>query len=145
VSDDKELKRNKDAVRRCLEEVWNGGRVDLIPELVQTSFRGHHERNRDEDIYGVEGFRACVETVRRHLPDLRLEMVLALAEGDRVMVHLNAKGNFRGQGSDYGPARALTFTATGILRMAEGRIAESWIIYDALGVLQQLELMAPLG
>lgn len=140
-----ELEQDKQNVRRCIAEVWNGGRLDLIPELVQASFCGHHERNRDQDIYGVEAFGAWVETVRRQLPDLHLDPLLVLAEGDRVMVHLAGAGTYRGDGSAPGADRALIFTVTGTLRMAEGRIAEGWVIYDTLGVLQQLDLVALLG
>jgi predicted ester cyclase len=145
VTDDNELARNKDVVRRYVDEVWNGGQVDLIPELVHNSFCGHHERNRDEDIYGIEALRARVETARQHLPDLRLGVILALAEGDRVMVHLDASGTYRAPTSNQAAGQTLTFTVTGIMRVAEGRIAESWIIYDTLGALQQLGVVASLG
>ena len=140
-----ELERNKDVVRRCIEEVWNGGRVELIAELVHGNFRGHHERNRDQDVYGIDSFRGWVESVRAAAPDLRLRVGLMLAEADRVMVHLEGSGIRVGE-AESGPAaaQAVTFTATAVLRLAEGRIAESWMIYDALGVLQQLGVVAPL-
>jgi hypothetical protein len=58
VSDASALDRNKDLVRRCVEEIWNRGETFVIAELVHPSFRRHHERNQDQDTHGVEGFTA---------------------------------------------------------------------------------------
>ena len=69
-----------------------------------------------------------------------------LAENDRVMLHLRITGTHRG--SFYGvPAtgRTVEFTATEIVRLREGRIAEIWEVSDQLGLLQRVGAVAPAG
>ena len=146
MSNGSDIERNKQLVRRCIQQVWNDGRAELIAELIHPRFRRHHERNPDFDAYGQEGFSVWVETVRTALPDLHLALELLFAEADRVMVHLRGTGTH--EGDLYGLAASgttLHFTATGVVRVAEGRIAECWAIPDELGIRQQLGAIPPLG
>jgi predicted ester cyclase len=145
MSTGNEIGRNKELVHRCVEELWNGGRTDVIAEIIHPSFRGHHERNPDSDAYGQDGCVAWVESVRSALPDLHLAVELLFAEDDRVMLHLRGTGTHRGD--LYGlPASGtlLRFTVTAAVRLAEGKIAECWAIPDELGIRQQVGAVPPL-
>jgi predicted ester cyclase len=145
MSNGNDMERNKEVVRRSIEEVWNGGRAELIPEMVHSSFRRHHERNPDLDAYGQEGFAAWVSAVRSALPDVHLEVDLLFAENDRVMLHLRGTGTNRGELCGL-PASGtqIRFTLTGVVRIADGKIAECWAIPDELGIRQQLGAIPPL-
>ncbi|WP_133511002.1 ester cyclase [Candidatus Thiosymbion oneisti] len=146
MSNEKGLEDNKELVRRCVQEVWNGGREEVIGELIHPNFRRHHPRNSDFDTYGQDGCTAWVNRVRSALPDLHLAVEHLFAEGDRVVLHLLGTGTQRGP--LYGVSAsgtALRFTVTGVVRVAEGKIAEGWAIPDELGIRQQLGLVAPLG
>jgi predicted ester cyclase len=139
MSDSNDLQRNKELVGRCIEEIWNGGRTERIPAFIHPSFRRHHPRNADFDVYGQRGFSVWVSEVRSALPDIHLAVELQFAEEDRVMLHLRGTGTH--QGELYGLAasgKALDFTVTGLVRLADELIAECWIIPDELGVRQQL-------
>lgn len=146
MSNDKGIEDNKELVRRCVEDVWEGGRMELIADMVHPTFRHHHERNPDLDSYGQEGFAAWVNGVRSALPDLHIAVELLFAEGNRVMLHLLGSGTHRGQlfGVPASGTR-LRFTVTGVVRVAEGKIAECWAIPDELGIRQQLGVVPPLG
>jgi steroid delta-isomerase-like uncharacterized protein len=146
MSNSNDTERNKALVRRCVEEIWNGGRTELIPELVQPYFRWHQERNVDRDVYGQEGFSTWVSKVRSGLPDLHLAVELMFAQADRVVLHLRGTGTHRGEFCGL-PASgtALHFTVTAVVRVAEGKMAECWAIPDELGVRQQLGVVQPLG
>jgi steroid delta-isomerase-like uncharacterized protein len=140
------LDRNKAIVRRCIDEVWNRGETAAIGDLVHASFRRHHERNQDQDIHGVDGFAAWVDSLRSAVPDLNVAIVLMIAEDDRVMVHLQCNGTHRGELKGVAASDAsLSFTTTAIVRLADGKICECWAIADTLGILQGLGAVAPLG
>lgn len=135
------LERNKDLLRRFVDEVWNGGHLDRIPDLVGSNFRCHHPRNRDADIYGVSDLEAQVEMAREAIADLHMSTLLLLADGDRVMAYVAVTGTSSGSTSGSSAGRSVSFTATAVLRLAEGRIAESWVIFDTLGLLGQLGMI----
>lgn len=140
------LERNKAIVRRCIDEVWNRGEMGVIADIVDPSFRRHHERNQDHDARGIEGFAAWVREVRGGMPDLKADIVLMVAENDRVMVHLQCSGTHQGALKGVPASNTpLQFTMTAIVRLAEEKICECWAIADTLGILQRLGAVAPLG
>jgi predicted ester cyclase len=52
------------------------------------------------------------------------------------------QGELRGVSASNTP---LSFTTTAIVRLAENKICECWMIADTLGILQRLGAVAPLG
>lgn len=136
------LEPNKDLVRRTVDVLWNEGALDRAGEFLHPAVRRHHERNPDADLHGLDAIRAALAGLRGRVPDSRLEVVRLFAEGDRVMVYLAGQGAVAGQGA---PGTALTFTVTAIVRIADGLIAEIWLIADTLGLLQQLGAVRRFG
>lgn len=62
-----------------------------------------------------------------------------IGEGDRVVVRVTGRGTHRGEFQGIAPTgRQVSATGVGIARIVDGRIAESWAAYDALGLLDQL-------
>lgn len=143
MSDGNDIERNKSIVLRCIEEVWNQGKLEAIPDVIHPAFRLHHQRNQDDDIYGVEGFATWVRNTRAMMPDLTLSAGLTLAESDRVMVHIDAEGTHRSMPTGVGSESRLVFTVTGLARLVEGKIAECLVIADTLAILQQLGEIEP--
>lgn len=137
---------NKEIVRRCVEQLWNEGKTELIAELIHPNFIRHHERNQDENIHGIEGFRVWFTQTRRALSDLELTIEKIFAENDRVMVYLRGHGTYKGELKDVaGTDIDLTWTSTTLLRIADGKITECWLINDTLGILQQLGVIRAIG
>jgi len=137
---------NKKIVRRCVEQLWNEGKTELIAELIHPNFIRHHERNQDEDIHGIEGFRVWLTQTRQALSNLQLTIEKIFAENDRVMLYLRGRGMHKGELKGVAATDTeLTWTATTLLRMADGKIAECWLIVDTLGILQRLGVIAAIG
>lgn len=137
---------NKALVQRAIGEIWNDGNVEAVGELVRPDFVRHHERNRDADLHGTDALRGWVLAVREALPDLRFSIEQIVGEDDKVMVHVEGAGTHRGTLKGVAPTGArLTFTATAIVRVAGGRLAEAWVIADTLGILQRLGAVRQLG
>jgi predicted ester cyclase len=145
VSGQNTIEDNKRIVQRCFDDVWNNGRLDAVAELVHPNFIRHHERNQDEDLHGVEGFRQWVIRTRQALP-LRLTTELIFGEADRVMAHVRGRATHKGELKGV-PATGteIESTVTTFVRLADGKIVECWVIADTLGVLQQLGTVPRIG
>lgn len=71
--------------------------------------------------------------------DLRLEDMIA--EGDKVAVRATMTGRHLGVLSSIPPTgKEVRMPIMVMYRIAEGKIAEHWIITDQMGLMQQLEV-----
>lgn len=86
-----------------------------------------------------EGFMQVYGMFYAAFPDLRHTIEDLIAEGDKVAVRLSVRGTHRGAFQGMPPSgRPFAVTATSVLRIAGGQIAEQWVDFDQLGLLQQL-------
>jgi steroid delta-isomerase-like uncharacterized protein len=127
-------------VRRWYLEVFAQGRLDLVNELFTPDCLSH-------DVYspprgwprGPEGARAAASTWRAAVPDLQFKIEDQVADGDRVVTRWTGWGTNRGALLGIPPTgRSFMVGGVSIERIAEGKIAESWVYFDMLGLLQQL-------
>jgi len=119
------LESNKERVRTMLDEVWNGGAPERLPE------------------FWAEGTRAEAEELHQILtaafPDLRIDVEDVIAEGDRVVVRLRFRGTHLGPFQGMEPTgRSVEFGAIRIYRLVEGLVVETWAHQDSLGLVRQL-------
>jgi steroid delta-isomerase-like uncharacterized protein len=130
---------NKRIVERCLNDIWNQGKMDAVADLVHPNFIRHHQRNQDQDLHGVEDFRGWVSQTRQALPDLRFTIEQIFGETDRVMAHVRGRATHKGELKGV-PATGteIEWTVTTFIRLADGKIVECWAVADTLGILQQL-------
>ena len=127
-------------VRRWYLEVFAQGRLDLVDELFTADCLSH-------DVYappggwprGPEGARAAASTWCAAVPDLQFKIEDQVADGDRVVTRWTGWGTNRGVLLGIPPTgRSFMVGGVSIERIAEGKIAESWVYFDMLGLLQQL-------
>ena len=72
-----------------------------------------------------------------HTPN-RVEKIVA--EADMVAVLWTSRGTHQGEFMGFAPTgRDVTFTGMRLFRIAENKIAESWVTMDAQGWQKQLE------
>ncbi len=138
---------NKATVRRLIEEVWNQGNLAVFDELYAPNFIFHDPnlprvRTREDDK------RWITETLNAY-PDLHMTSEDMIAEGDRVVVRLTARGTNTGDIVTPMPRPAtgkqVTMTGIVIARLANDKFVEIWHQVDWLGVLQQLDLIPAPG
>ena len=127
---------NKAVIQRWVE-MWNTGNVVTIDQLVTADFV-RHDPTRPE-VHGPEAERQFVTGTRAAFPDLHFTIEDLIAEGDEVVARLTAQGTQQGELSGIAPTgQHVTYTVMEIYRLANGKIAEQWVIADALGLRQQL-------
>jgi predicted SnoaL-like aldol condensation-catalyzing enzyme len=102
---------NKDVVRRFIEEVLAGGKVDQIDELLAPGYV-----NRAFGV-GLEEFKGMAADLSAALPDHRIDIEDLVAEGDAVVARYT--GEMRDRSGKTISVRGLTF-----YRLAGGKIVE---------------------
>jgi steroid delta-isomerase-like uncharacterized protein len=130
---------NKAVVRRFLEEAWNERNFDLIDELVAPDAR-HHDPTDPPDLPpGPEGEKQLLQAQQSAAPDARIEIQDMLAEGDEVATRWTVYGTHEGEFMGIEPTgNEIEIDGIQIDRIEDGQIVEKWVLYDALGLLQQM-------
>jgi predicted ester cyclase len=79
-------------------------------------------------------------------PDLQFTVEDEIAEGDKVTTRYTARGTHRGELMGMAPTgKHVTVTGIFISRVEEGKLAEMWLNWDALGLMQQLGVIPQLA
>ena len=90
---------------------------------------------------GPEGVKMIATMFRNAFPDYWMEIELMVAEEDRVAARFRQGGTHEGELMGI-PAtgKEVVWTEIGILRVADGKVVESWYDVDMAGLMQQLGL-----
>lgn len=131
-----DLEANKTLIRAFLD-AWNVRDFDRFEDLMADGAVLH--------IGGMHvpcdpaGTRAIAEEWTTAFPDWRFELLRLLAEDDLVVAHMPYSGTHRAPIAGV-PAtgRACTVDELVIFRIADGKIAEAWEVYDEAGMWRQL-------
>jgi steroid delta-isomerase-like uncharacterized protein len=136
--------QNKALALRGITEIWSQGKLDVIDEIYDPRFV-YHEPYAGE-LRGLEGLRQVVTMYRTGYPDLVFTSEELIAEGDLVAQRWSCIGTHLGELMGI-PATGKRTTTTGvnIMRFENGKAVEEWSNWDALGWLQQLGVVPPLG
>jgi predicted ester cyclase len=87
----------------------------------------------------AEEFKRDVTEIRRAFPDYAGTNVEQIAEGEKVANRFVFMGTHLGEFEGVTPTgKRVEFTGNSIDRVAEGKIVESWVEVDMLGVMRQL-------
>jgi len=129
---------NKALPRRMIEEVFNAGNLEVVDEIVSQE-HVHHDPAMPEEGHGREHAKEFASMYRSAFPDLHVEIQDQIAEGDRVAIRWVASSTHKGDLMGINPTgNRVTLVGMTIERIADGQIAETWEIYDALGMMQQV-------
>ena len=136
---------NKAIVRRLYEEVWNKRRVELVDELMSPSHAMHDNHLPDSGI-GPEAYKRNVARFVAGFPDLRFTVEDMLVENDKVAVGWTISGTHKGEFRGISPTgRKVSVEGITINHIADGKIMDSYVSWDALGLMQQLGVAPAFG
>jgi steroid delta-isomerase-like uncharacterized protein len=123
-------------VRRFYEEMCTGRKLELAEELFTVDHVMH-----DPQVSNGPGPRGMAEMVAVYQQgaDGRWTIDEIFSAGDRVVVQWTGTGRHIGDLNGV-PAtgNSIRVAAITIHRMADGKIAETWEVWDTLGMLQQI-------
>jgi steroid delta-isomerase-like uncharacterized protein len=129
---------NKTIVRRLFEELWNKGNLSVADELFTPNYN-HHDPSTPEVGRGPESEKKRATLYRTAFPDLRLTIEDIIAEGETVMARWSCRGTHKGDLSGIAPTgKQFTISGVTIARLTNGKLAEGYVNWDALDLMQQL-------
>jgi predicted ester cyclase len=136
------VESNKDVIRRLLAEV-DRGNLDVVDGYYAPGYVDHTPSPIRSLAPGRDGVRQALALFHQAFPDTTHTIEDLVAEGDRVVARISARGTHTGELFGHAPTgRVVTLTGITIYRIVEGRIAERWAEHG-LGVLDQLGIAAP--
>ena len=127
---------NKALFRRWCE-VISQNRLDRVEEIIAPDEVDHA---RPPGIpSGLEGVKQLFTLLHTAFPDLQIDIEDLIAEGDKVVGRVTARGTHQGEFMGIAPTgKSVSFNAIDVVRIAGGQIVERWSQADNLALLQQL-------
>ncbi|MGE0132548.1 MAG: ester cyclase [Blastocatellales bacterium] len=133
-----EANKYQSVVNRVIEEFWNQGKLAVADELFAADYVRHDPATSDI-AGGVDGARAVCARFRTGFPNLSLTVADLLADGDKAIVRWSASGTHQGELMGIAPTgKKFDVTGITIFRFADSKVAEEWVNWDTLGMMQQL-------
>jgi steroid delta-isomerase-like uncharacterized protein len=136
---------NKSIVRRLYEEVWNERKLDVVDELISPS-HALHDANVPGSQIGPDGYKQQVVRLTTAFPDLHFAIEDIFSEKDKLVVSWMVSGTHKGEYEGIPPTdKKILVDGITISYMANGKILDSYVSWDALGLMRQLGHAPPLG
>lgn len=127
---------NEALVRRFFEEFCNERRGEVADEIIAGDFISHGPQAPPAE--GPDGVRERVGVYQDSL-DGHWDVQEVFSTGDRVLARWTGSGTHRAELMGVPPTgRQIAVDALSVFRIADGKIAEEWTVWDALGLLQQV-------
>ena len=127
---------NKALFRRWCE-VISQNRLDRVEEIIAPDEVDHALPPGIPS--GLEGVKQLFTLLHTAFPDLQIEIEDLIAEGDKVVGRVTARGTHQGEFMGIAPTgKPVSFNAIDVVRIGSGKIVERWSQADSLALLQQL-------
>jgi steroid delta-isomerase-like uncharacterized protein len=128
---------NKQVIRDFIEEVLNRGDFDRANDLVHEDFIELDPLPGQQQ--GREGLKAVLAQMRTAFPDMHWVISEMVTEGEKVVTRFTWTGTHRDTFLGIpGTGKRVEVKGVVIDRLESGKMADSRILMDTLGLLQQL-------
>jgi steroid delta-isomerase-like uncharacterized protein len=127
------------AVVQGWADALSAGNLDGALVFLAPDFVGHYAA-MPQPIEGPEGFRGMYSFfIQPAFPDQKITIERQLIAGDKIAVQVSWTATHKGPFLNiHATGRTINVAGTGIFRIADGKIAETWMLEDFLGIYQQL-------
>ena len=128
--------QSKALVRRMHKEIFQQGNLDLVDELIADDYVVHQP---DGDQSRDEHFNHVIPAFAAAFPDMEFIFYDTFAEGDKVASRFEMRGTHKGEFMGVPPTgKRVSMSGIVLERVEDGKVAESWVERDNLGLLQQI-------
>lgn len=123
--------------RRMFDEIWNEKNPELFDEFYAEDYVAHGNRLVADDLHGAKEWYELIVTA---FPDVTFDLDRFVAEDDLVTVTWSATGTHEAPFMGFEPTRKTeTIDGITVLRFDDDVIAEGWMEYDAISLLQAID------
>ena len=127
---------NKALVRRFFE-AFNAGDLDGVAAVFATNAVVHNSGAPDP--LNLEGFRQLAAVFLAAFPGGQHSIDDMIAEGDKVVTRITYRGAHTGDLMGIPPTgKHVAVSAMTIDQIANGKIVETWRLFDQMGMMQQI-------
>lgn len=132
-----DAQKNKEIVRRVVEEPWDGS-LEVFDECLDPSYVSY-DPSQPEPVRGIEGAKEFIDTFRSAYSDGRVTVDEQYADGETVTTRWTGRGTHDGELMGIPPTgKQVTVSGITISRVSDGKVVEEYQNWDTLGMLQQL-------
>jgi len=115
-------------------EAYNRQNLDVLDELIAPDYVDHILQLRS-----LESFKQFYTLFFKGFPDTQSTIGSIIAEGDKVWTRSTVTGTHKGEYRGVPPTdKEITIRCVDIYRIVDGKIVESWAVYDMLDFYKQL-------
>ena len=130
--------QNKEIVKRYWNGKWNERRPEILDELLTPDVVNYGTSMK---INGLKEYKQVYGMFLSAFHDTKFTIEGIIAEGDKVMTWASIGGLQKGELEGIPPTgKSMNIKIFTVFRIANGKIAEEWEIYDSLGMMTQLGL-----
>ena len=132
--------QNIAALDRFVEAVINQGKYDVCDEIVEENFVELDPLPGQQQ--GREGLKDVIRMLRTGFPDIHWVVEETIASGEKVVSRFKWTGTHHGEFLGI-PASGRKVVVPGVVidRLQNGKMADSRILMDTMGMMQQLGMI----
>jgi steroid delta-isomerase-like uncharacterized protein len=134
--------RNKQIVQNFIQVVWNGRDLSALKDFWAEDCVNHAMPGTDNR--GLNALRiyhdSFFDDFFSAFPDIQIEIVQQVGEGDRIATYITSQGTHDGQFYGVPPTgKHISTSVIRIDRVRDDKIIEHWSVSDAAGLMQQIQ------
>ncbi|HXX14822.1 MAG TPA: ester cyclase [Candidatus Eremiobacteraceae bacterium] len=128
---------------RLYQSIWNERRMEFIDKVIADTHALGDPTVSGRGV-GPSAYRRQVERFLAGLPDLKFTVDDTISEGNKLVVYWTIRGTHRGEFLGV-PAtnKKVAFSGITINLIGEGKILESTVVWDGLGLMKQFGIELP--
>ncbi len=128
--------QNKKLIIRLIEEM-DKGNFDIFDELSSDDYVCHFSWIPEP--LNREARKQYMKALMASLPDFNHTIEDVIAQGDKVVIRLTNRGTHEGAFKGIPPTgKEIEYSAIFIGRFVDGKVVETWVEANILGLMQQL-------
>jgi steroid delta-isomerase-like uncharacterized protein len=131
-------------VRTWFEELWNQGREETMHRLFAADGLAHGLAPDGAPMRGPEAFKPFYTRFREAFPDIHIEVLRTITEGEFVTAHCHVTATHTGKSLGPPTRKPIDFYGMAIVRVRDGKVIEAWNNFDFLSFYQQINLLPQL-
>ncbi len=129
--------QNQTLVRRFFDEVCNQRMLNVADELFAANHIYHDPQSPTGP--GPEGMKQLIGTYQTAFPDAHWQVIETISAGNDIITRWTGEGTQEKELNGMPPTgKHVKVDGIWIQRCNNGKITESWNVWDTLGMLQQL-------
>ena len=123
-------KKNKETLRRFIDEAWNKNNPAICDELLTPEFR-HYMPGSKEPVVGPEGYKQLLAMFRTAFGRRRMDIEEIFGEKSQICVRWTFRGVHRGEYDGVAPTRRkIRVDGVAVARVRKGKIEEVHSVFD---------------